>query len=165
MPHKRNPILSENVTGLARVVRAAVIPAMENVALWHERDISHSATERTLLADAIIALDFSLHRMAGIIEKLVVYPENMKRNLNLTKGLYASQRVMLALTQKGVAREDAYRLVQKNAMQVWDQEKDFLQLLAADTEVTQHLTAKELADIASPESYLKHIAAIFKKAL
>lgn len=165
MPHKRNPILSENVTGLARVVRAAVIPAMENVALWHERDISHSATERTLLTDAIIALDFSLHRMAGIIDKLVVYPENMKRNLNLTKGLYASQRVMLVLTQKGVAREDAYQLVQKNAMQVWDQEKDFLQLLSADAEVTRHLTAKELADIASPESYLKHIADIFKRSL
>ncbi len=165
MPHKRNPILSENVTGLARVVRAAVTPAMENVALWHERDISHSAVERTLLADAVIALDFALHRMAGIIDKLLVYPETMKKNLALTRGLYASQRVMLALTQKGVSREDAYRLVQANAMQVWEGNKDFLELLSADAEVTAHLSKDELQNLASPESYLKNIPAMFKRVL
>ena len=165
MPHKRNPILSENVTGLARVVRAAVTPALENVALWHERDISHSAVERTLLTDAIIALDFALHRMAGIIDKLLVYPETMKKNLDLTKGLYASQRVMLALTQKGVSREDAYRLVQANAMQVWESDKDFLALLASDVEVTKHISAHELTDLAAPGSYLKHISAMFRRIL
>jgi adenylosuccinate lyase len=165
MPHKRNPILSENVTGLARIVRAAVIPALENVALWHERDISHSATERTLLTDAIIALDFILHRMAGIIDGLVVYPETMQRNLVMTKGLYASQRVMLALTQKGVSREDAYRLVQKNAMQVWDQEQDFLDLLILDQEVTTYIKSAELKALASPESYLKHIDGMFRRVL
>jgi len=165
MPHKRNPILSENVTGLARVVRAAVTPALENVALWHERDISHSAVERTLLADAVIALDFALNRMAGIIDKLLIYPDTMKKNLNLTRGLYASQRVMLALTQKGVLREDAYRLVQANAMQVWEQGKNFLELLAADAQVTKHLSKQELTDLASPESYLKQIPDMFKRAL
>ena len=165
MPHKRNPILSENVTGLARVIRAAVIPALENVTLWHERDISHSSVERTLLADAVIALDFSLNRMAGIIDKLLVYPEAMKKNLALTHGLYASQRVMLALTQKGVSREDAYRLVQGNAMQVWEKGKDFLDLLAADKEVVKHLSHKELETFATPESYLKNIDMIFKRTL
>jgi adenylosuccinate lyase len=163
MPHKRNPILSENVTGLARVVRAAVVPALENVALWHERDISHSAVERTLLADAVIALDFAIHRMAGLIDKLLVYPETMKKNLALTHGLYASQRVMLALTQKGVSREDAYRLVQSNAMQVWEQGAEFLDLLAADAEVTKHLSRKELESLATPESYLKHIPEMFNR--
>jgi adenylosuccinate lyase len=165
MPHKRNPILSENVTGLARVVRAAVTPALENVALWHERDISHSAVERTLLADAVIALDFALHRMAGVVDKLLVYPETMKKNLALTRGLYASQRVMLALTQKGVSREDAYRLVQSNAMQVWEQGKDFLELLSTDKEVTAHLTQQELQSLASPESYLKNIPDMFRRVL
>ena len=164
MPHKRNPILSENVTGLARVVRAAVAPALENVALWHERDISHSSVERTLLADAVIALDFALHRMAGVVDKLLVYPDTMKKNLNLTHGLYASQRVMLALTQKGVTREDAYRLVQSNAMQVWEQGKDFLELLAADKEVLKYLSRKELDALARPETYLKHIPEMFKRS-
>jgi adenylosuccinate lyase len=162
MPHKRNPILSENVTGLARVVRAAVTPAMENVALWHERDISHSAVERTLLTDAIIALDFAISRMTGIVDKLVVYPETMERNLKLTRGLYASQRVMLALTQKGVSREDAYRLVQRNAMQVWDGDNNFVDLLLADAEVGAHLSREELLVLADPRSYLQNVDGIFR---
>ena len=120
MPHKRNPVLSENITGLARMVRGYCLPAMENVALWHERDISHSSVERMIGPDATVTLDFALHRMAGVIDKLVVYPENMRKNLDRLGGLVHSQRVLIALTQKGVQREDAYRLVQRNAMRVWD---------------------------------------------
>src|SRR5918994_561669 len=135
MPHKRNPVLTENLTGLARMVRAYALPAMENVALWHERDISHSSVERMIGPDATITLDFALARLTGVIDKLVVYPENMLKNLNKFRGLVHSQRVLIALTQKGVAREDAYRLVQRNAMKVWSGEGDFLTLLKADKDV------------------------------
>src|SRR5262245_24085362 len=139
MPHKRNPVLSENVTGLARMVRSYVTPALENVALWHERDISHSSVERMIGPDATVTLDFALNRLAGIIDKLVVYPDNMRRNLDRLGGLIHSQRVLIALTQKGVAREDAYRLVQRNAMRVWQGEGDFLTFLKGDKDVRKHL--------------------------
>ncbi|PKP83918.1 MAG: adenylosuccinate lyase, partial [Alphaproteobacteria bacterium HGW-Alphaproteobacteria-2] len=135
MPHKRNPVLSENLTGLARLVRSAVIPALENVALWHERDISHSSVERGIGPDATVTLDFALARLSGVIEKLVIYPEAMQANLDRTRGLIHSQRVLLALTQKGVSRETAYALVQRNAMKVWEEGKDFLAELKADAEV------------------------------
>ena len=145
MPHKRNPVLSENVTGLARMVRAYAIPAMENVVLWHERDISHSSVERMIGPDATVTLDFALNRMAGIIDKLIVYPDTMAKNLDRLGGLVHSQRVMIALTQKGVAREDAYRLVQRNAMKVWSGEsKDFLALLKTDKDVRAALSDKEI---------------------
>jgi len=144
MPHKRNPVLSENVVGLARMVRAYVTPALEDVALWHERDISHSSVERMIGPDATVTLDFALGRLAGIIDKLIVYPDNMRKNLDRLGGLVHSQRVLLALTQKGVAREDAYRLVQRSAMKAWAGEGDFLGLLTADTEVRKHLSEAEL---------------------
>src|SRR4051812_8422604 len=144
MPHKRNPVLSENVTGLARMVRAYVVPAMENVALWHERDISHSSVERMIGPDATATLDFALARLAGIIDKLLVYPENMTKNLDRLGGLVHSQRVMIALTQKGLAREEAYRVVQRNAMRVWRGEGDFLGFLRTDPTVQQHLSEAEL---------------------
>ena len=136
MPHKRNPVLTENLTGLARMVRAYAMPAMENVALWHERDISHSSVERMIGPDATVTLDFALARLTNVIDKLVVYPENMQKNLDRLGGLVHSQRVLLALTQKGASREDAYRLVQRNAMPVWRGEGDFLTLLKADADVT-----------------------------
>jgi adenylosuccinate lyase len=145
MPHKRNPVLSENLVGLARVVRAYVIPALEDVALWHERDISHSSVERMIAPDATVTLDFALARLAGIIDRLIVYPDNMRSNLERLGGLVHSQRVLLALTQKGVAREDAYRLVQRNAMKAWRGEGDFLALLKADPEVRKALSEEELA--------------------
>ena len=135
MPHKRNPILTENLTGLARVVRAAVVPALENVTLWHERDISHSSVERMFGPDATVTLDFALNRLAGVVEKLSVYPENMQRNLDQLGGLVHSQRVLLALTQAGLSREDSYAAVQRNAMKVWAGEGDFLDLLKADEAV------------------------------
>src|SRR5215475_12417944 len=144
MPHKRNPILTENVTGLARMVRAYVTPALENVALWHERDISHSSVERMIGPDATATLDFALARLASIIDKLVVYPDNMRRNLERLGGLVHSQRVLLALTQKGVAREEAYALVQRNAMCVWQGEGDFLTFLLADKDVRKHMSEAEL---------------------
>src|ERR1700685_1092736 len=146
MPHKRNPVLSENLVGLARMVRAYVNPAMEDVALWHERDISHSSVERMIGPDATVTLDFALARLAGIIDKLIVYPGNMLKNLDRAGGLVHSQRVLLALTQKGVSREEAYRLVQRNAMKAWAGEGDFLTLLKADKEVRKHLSEKELAE-------------------
>jgi adenylosuccinate lyase len=145
MPHKRNPVLSENVVGLARMVRAYAVPAMEDVALWHERDISHSSVERMIGPDATVTLDFALARLTGIIDKLIVYPENMRKNLDRLGGLVHSQRVLLALTQKGVGREDAYRLVQRSAMKAWAGEGDFLSLLKADKEVGKHLSEAELA--------------------
>jgi adenylosuccinate lyase len=145
MPHKRNPVLSENLVGLARMVRAYVTPALEDVTLWHERDISHSSVERMIGPDATVTLDFALGRLAGVIDKLVVYPANMKKNLDLLGGLVHSQRVLLALTQKGVAREDAYRLVQRNAMKAWEGGGEFLTLLKADKDVRKHLSDKELA--------------------
>ncbi len=165
MPHKRNPILSENLTGLARVVRAAVVPALENVALWHERDISHSSVERVMAPDACIALDFALARLTGIVDKLLVYPETMKDNLERTGGLVFSQRVMLALTQAGVSREDAYRLVQRNAMQVWESRgtRQFRALLEADKEVSSYLNARALGEIFDYSCYTENVDSIFRR--
>jgi adenylosuccinate lyase len=144
MPHKRNPVLTENLTGLARMVRAYALPAMENVALWHERDISHSSVERMIGPDATVTLDFALSRLAGVIDKLVVYPEKMRENLNKSGGIVHSQRVLLALTQAGVSREDAYRLVQRNAMTAWQGGGDFKALLLTDEEVRKALTAEQI---------------------
>ncbi len=163
MPHKRNPVLSENLVGLARVVRAYVIPALEDVALWHERDISHSSVERMVAPDATVTLDFALVRLAGIIEKLIVYPDNMRKNLDRLGGLVHSQRVLLALTQKGVAREDAYRLVQRNAMKAWRGEGDFLALLKADPEVSKALSEKELAANFGLDFHFAHVDTIFRR--
>jgi adenylosuccinate lyase len=163
MPHKRNPVLSENLTGLARLVRAYVTPALENVALWHERDISHSSVERVIGPDATVALDFALARLGGLIDKLVVHPQHMRENLDRLGGLIHSQRVMLALTQKGVAREDAYRLVQRNAMKAWSGEGDFGALLAADPEVRKHLSKTELAESFDVDAHLRHVDTIFRR--
>lgn len=163
MPHKRNPVLSENVCGLARLVRGYVAPALENVALWHERDISHSSVERVIGPDATIALDFALNRMTQVVDGLVVYPERMLHNLNQTGGLVYSQRVLLALTQSGMAREDAYRLVQKNAMQVWEKGGSFLELLKNDPAVTKFLTAKTLEGLFDPKHHTKQVPAIFRR--
>jgi adenylosuccinate lyase len=163
MPHKRNPVLSENVTGLARMVRAYVTPALENVALWHERDISHSSVERMIGPDATATLDFALVRMASIIDKLVLYPDNMRGNLDRLGGLIHSQRVLIALTQKGVAREDAYRLVQGNAMKAWRGAGDFLSLLKADKAVRKHLSEAELEESFDLGYHHKHVDTIFKR--
>jgi adenylosuccinate lyase len=163
MPHKRNPVLSENLTGLARMVRAYALPAMENVALWHERDISHSSVERMIGPDATVTLDFALARLAGVIDKLVIYPENMQKNLDRLGGLVHSQRVLIALTQKGVAREDAYRLVQRNAMKVWGGEGDFLTLLKADPEVRAKLSDKEIETNFDLGYHFKHVDTVFKR--
>ena len=161
MPHKRNPILSENLTGQARYIRSFCIPALENVALWHERDISHSSVERYIAPDATVALDFSLRRLNGLIRNLVVYPENMLRNLNQLKGLVFSQKILLDLTQSGVSREDAYRLVQKNAMKVWDQGKDFQTELLADQEVVGALGEVKIRESFDLNYHLKHVGTIF----
>ncbi len=163
MPHKRNPVLSENLTGLARLVRMAVIPAMENVALWHERDISHSSVERAIGPDTTITLDFALHRLAGLIEKLVIYPANMLANMNKFRGLVMSQRVLLALTQAGVNREDAYKIVQRNAMKVWEHGADFKTELLADPEVTAALTVAEIEDKFDLGYHTKHVDTIFAR--
>jgi adenylosuccinate lyase len=163
MPHKRNPVLTENITGLARLVRGYALPAMENVALWHERDISHSSVERMIGPDATVTLDFALARMAGVIEKLVVYPENMRANLDRLGGLVHSQRVLLALTQKGVAREDAYAQVQRNAMRVWQERADFLALLKADPDVSKALSAGELEVLFDLGYHTKHVDTIFTR--
>jgi adenylosuccinate lyase len=163
MPHKRNPVLTENLTGLARLVRGAVIPALENVALWHERDISHSAVERVTAPDTTIALDFALARLTGVVEKLVVYPEAMRRNLDRLGGLVHSQRVLLALTQAGMSREDAYRAVQRNAMPVWEGKGQFLDLLKADKEIARHLTPEQLAAQFDDDYHTKHVDTIFKR--
>jgi adenylosuccinate lyase len=163
MPHKRNPVLSENLVGLARVVRAYVTPALENVALWHERDISHSSVERMIGPDATVTLDFALARLAGVIEKLIVYPGNMRKNLDRLGGLVHSQRVLLALTQKGVAREDAYRLVQRNAMKAWAGDGEFLALLAADKEVRKHLSEAELKANFDLDFHFAHVDTIFRR--
>jgi len=163
MPHKRNPVLTENVTGLARMVRAYVTPALENVALWHERDISHSSVERYIGPDATITLDFALGRMAAVIGKLVVYPERMQANLDRTQGLVNSQRVMLALTQKGIAREHAYRLVQRNAMRTWNGEGPLLELLKADPEVSAALPVQELEPLFDLSFHFKNVDVIFKR--
>jgi adenylosuccinate lyase len=163
MPHKRNPVLSENITGLARMVRAYAMPAMENVALWHERDISHSSVERMIGPDATVTLDFALARLTGIIDKLIVYPQNMQKNLDRLGGLVHSQRVLIALTQKGVAREDAYRLVQRNAMRVWRGEGDFLTFLKADGDVAGKLSAAELEELFDLGYHFKHVDTIFAR--
>ncbi len=163
MPHKRNPILSENLTGQARYIRGLCIPALENVALWHERDISHSSVERYIGPDATVALDFSLRRLNGLIKNLVVYPQNMLRNLNQMKGLVFSQQILLELTQSGVSREDAYRLVQRNAMKVWEEGKDFQEELLADAEVTGALGEAKIRRAFDLSYHLKHVDTIFKR--
>jgi adenylosuccinate lyase len=163
MPHKRNPVLSENLTGLARIVRGMVVPALENVALWHERDISHSSVERMIGPDATVTLDFALHRLAGLIERLVVYPANLAANLDRLRGLVHSQRVLLALTQKGASREDAYRLVQRNAMKVWEAGADFRAELCADAEVRAHLTEAEIGALFDLAHHLRHVDTIFAR--
>jgi len=171
MPHKRNPILTENLTGLSRLVRMAVIPAMENVALWHERDISHSSVERGIGPDSTVHLDFAFHRLAGVIENLVVYPEKMAANMNRLGGLHNSQRFLLALTQAGVSREDSYRLVQRNAMKVWEMfrtqgdagEGAFLNLLLADKDVTSRLSEDQIRSMFDDEYHTKHVETIFNR--
>ena len=163
MPHKRNPVLSENLVGLARMVRAYVTPALEDVTLWHERDISHSSVERMIGPDATVTLDFALARLAGVINKLIVYPENIRQNLDRLGGLIHSQRVLLALTQKGVAREDAYHLVQKSAMKVWQDGGDFLKLLKADKDVRKHLSEEELARNFDLDFHFQHVDTIFRR--
>jgi adenylosuccinate lyase len=163
MPHKRNPVLTENLTGLARLVRSCVMPAMENVALWHERDISHSSVERGIAPDATIHLDFALHRLAGVLEKLVVHPERMRANLEQLGGLHNSQRVLLALTQKGASREDAYKMVQRNAMQAWEQKESFVDLLANDAEVNALLKVQELLALFDEAYHLRQVDVIFER--
>ncbi|WP_121064290.1 adenylosuccinate lyase [Chachezhania antarctica] len=163
MPHKRNPVLTENLTGLSRMVRSMVIPAMENVALWHERDISHSSVERNIGPDATVTLDFALARLTGVIDKLVVYPDRMLANMNSLSGLVMSQRVLLALTQAGVSREDAYKLVQRNAMKVWEQGADFKTELLADPEVTAALPAAEIEEKFDLGYHTKHVDTIFAR--
>ncbi len=163
MPHKRNPILAENLTGLARIVRAAVVPALENIALWHERDISHSSVERVFGPDATIALDFALVRLAGVVDKMIVHPVRMLENLNALRGLIHSQRVLLALTQAGMNREDAYQAVQRNAMKVWDEDADFLDLLTADPEVMKFLDRAALESLFDLDYHTKHVDTIFAR--
>ena len=163
MPHKRNPVLTENLTGLARMVRAYALPAMENVALWHERDISHSSVERMIGPDATVTLDFALVRLTGVMEKLVIYPENMEANLNRFRGLVHSQRVLLALTQAGVSREDAYRLVQRNAMKVWEDGADFLEELLGDDEVRASLTEDDIREKFDLGYHTKHADTIMDR--
>jgi len=165
MPHKRNPVLTENLCGLARLVRATVTPALENVTLWHERDISHSSVERVIGPDATIGLDFSLTRLAGVIEKLVVYEDTLKQNLEKLGGLHNSQRVLLALTQKGMSREAAYRVVQSNAMEVWKGNGSFLELLKGETEITDYLATDELEALFDLGYHTKHVETIFSRVL
>ena len=163
MPHKRNPVLTENLTGLARLVRSAVTPALENVALWHERDISHSSVERGIGPDATIHLDFALHRLAGVVENLVVYPENMLRTIESMGGLHNSQRILLALVEHGVSREDSYSLVQRNAMRTWRGEGNLLDLLKTDPDVTAKLTDAELEALFDLDYHFKHVDTIFER--
>jgi adenylosuccinate lyase len=163
MPHKRNPVLSENLTGLARLVRAAVGPALENIALWHERDISHSSVERAIAPDATVTLDFALARLAGVVEKLVIYPDAMRANLDRHGGLHNSQSVLLALTQKGMSREDAYAAVQRSAMAARNGKGGFLDLLKADNEIGAHLGNDEIDALFDPAAHTKHVDTIFKR--
>ncbi len=163
MPHKRNPILTENLTGLARLVRGMALPAMENVALWHERDISHSSVERMIGPDATVTLDFALTRLTGVMDKLVVYPENMQANMDKLGGLHNSQRILLALTQAGISREDSYRLVQRNAMKVWEEGADFATELKADPEVSAKLSDEEIDDKFDMAYHTKHVDTIFAR--
>jgi adenylosuccinate lyase len=163
MPHKKNPVLTENLTGLARLVRMAVIPAMENVALWHERDISHSSVERGIGPDATITLDFALHRLTSVVEKMLIFPQNMLDNMNKFPGLVMSQRVLLALTQAGVSREDAYAMVQRNALKVWEDRVDFRELLLADAEVVAALGEAQINEKFDMDYHTKHVDTIFKR--
>ncbi|MGB5863029.1 MAG: adenylosuccinate lyase [Sulfitobacter sp.] len=163
MPHKKNPVLTENLTGLARTIRMAVIPAMENVTLWHERDISHSSVERAIGPDTTITLDFALHRLTGVVDKMLIYPDNMLANMNKFSGLVMSQRVLLALTQAGVSREDSYKLVQRNAMKVWDHGKDFKTELLADEEVLAALSVEEIEEKFDMGYHTKHVDTIFRR--
>jgi len=163
MPHKRNPVLTENLTGLARIVRAAVTPALENVALWHERDISHSSVERMIAPDSTITLDFALARLTQVVEKLVVYPQAMQANLDRLGGLHNSQRVLLALTQAGMSRENAYMAVQRNAMQAWEKGEDFGELLKGDKEIAGHLGAAEIDDMFDMAYHTKHVDTVFAR--
>jgi len=163
MPHKRNPVLTENLTGIARIVRAAVVPALENVALWHERDISHSSVERVFAPDATIALDFALHRLAGVVENLLIYPETMQANLDKLGGLVHSQQVLLALTQKGVSRENAYVYVQRNAMKIWADGGSYLDNLKSDADVSANLSDQELDALFDLDQHLRHVDTIFKR--
>jgi adenylosuccinate lyase len=163
MPHKRNPVLSENLCGLARMVRAYALPALEGVALWHERDISHSSVERMIGPDATVTLDFALTRLADMMDKLIVYPENMKKNLDKLGGLIFSQRVLLALTQAGLSREESYSLVQKSAMKVWEQGKDFLTELLADKQVIKALKPADIRKLFDLGYHTKHVDTIFKR--
>lgn len=163
MPHKRNPVLSENLCGLARLVRSYAVPALENVALWHERDISHSSVERVIAPDAFVAADFMLARLTGLLDRLLVYPERMEQNLNLLKGLIFSQQVLLTLTQKGASREEAYKIVQRRAMEVWEGKGDFKSLLLADEDLAEHLTTEEIDAIFDVRHHLKHVDTIFKR--
>lgn len=163
MPHKRNPVLTENLTGLARLIRMSVIPALENVTLWHERDISHSSVERNIAPDTTVNLDFALHRLTSVIDKLVIYPDNMLKNMNKFKGLVMSQRVLLALTQAGASREDAYKLVQRNAMKVWEQNKDFQVELLSDKEVRSFLTEEDIREKFDLGYHTKNVEKIFSR--
>ena len=163
MPHKRNPVLTENLTGLARLVRGHVVPALENVALWHERDISHSSVERNIAPDGTIGLDFALARLTGVVDKLIVYPEMMQANLDKLGGLIHSQRILLELTQKGMSREDSYAAVQRNAMPVWLEGKDFLALLKADAAVRAHLSEAEIEAMFDMDFHMKHVDTIFTR--
>ena len=163
MPHKRNPVLTENLTGLARLIRMSVIPALENVTLWHERDISHSSVERNIAPDTTVNLDFALHRLTSVIDKLVIYPDNMLKNMNKFKGLVMSQRVLLALTQAGASRDDAYKLVQRNAMKVWEQNKDFQVELLSDKEVRSFLTEEDIREKFDLGYHTKNVEKIFHR--
>ena len=163
MPHKRNPVLSENLTGLARLVRMSVIPALENVITWHERDISHSSVERNIGPDTTITLDFAINRLSMVVDNLIIYPEQMLKNLNQFKGLVMSQRVLLALTQSGVSREESYKIVQKNATKVWESNKDFMTELLNDKEVLNYLTEDQIRDKFDMNYHTKHVDTIFKR--
>ena len=165
MPHKRNPVLTENLTGLARVVRSSVMPALENISLWHERDISHSSVERFIGPDATITMDFALNRLNNVIENMVVYPDNMMKNLERFNGLVFSQRILLALTQKDVSREDSYSMVQRNSMKVWNNEGTFYELIKKDKEICSILTNDEIDDLFDLNYHLKHIEEIFQRVL
>ena len=163
MPHKRNPVLTENLTGLARLIRMSVIPALENVTLWHERDISHSSVERNIAPDTTVNLDFALHRLTSVIDKLVIYPDNMLKNMNKFKGLVMSQRVLLALTKAGASREDAYKLVQRNAMKIWAEGGSYLDKLKADSDVTAYLRHDELDELFDLDQHFRHVDTIFER--
>ena len=163
MPHKRNPVLTENLTGLARLIRMAVVPALENVTLWHERDISHSSVERNIAPDTTVNLDFALNRLANVIDNLVIYPDNMLKNMNKFKGLVMSQRVLLALTQAGASREEAYKLVQRNAMKVWEDNKDFQDELLSDKDVRHFLSEEDIREKFDLAYHTKSVDTIFKR--